>query len=361
MKYPISQLDFQGDFAGFVQLSRAIYGRRAVTDKAMYQWLFSENIFNPQGGHLLHIARDKDKVIASDGLLPVPLRIAGKRYLAAWSVKTMTHPDYQRQGIFRAMTEYSLARAKELGIHLILGFANSNSYPGYEKFGWDFLLERRAVLRPLDIQANISRLPLLKPLAGIGNCLYQSWDKGRIAALAKEAGHVETAILPAAPSSVEVIWSQMQDSFAVLVERSYPYLRWRYNQRPRQDYKFVLARDRDKPLAMLVFRITDRGSCIIVDYVGAPRSPGLPALVYKTIQYCRDKGIRHILNSSGSVFDNCLRQFAFKPLRAALANNMLIACPLEDIDLTPLTTEANWFFSYGDSELDIDLQPRLPE
>lgn len=361
MKYPISPLDFQRDFAGFVALSHAIYGRRAVTDKAMYQWLFAGNIYNPKGVHLFHIARDKDKVIASDGLLPVPLLIAGKRYLAAWSVKTMTHPDYQRQGIFRAMTEYSLGRARELGIHLILGFANSNSYPGYEKFGWDFLLERRAVLRPLDIEASLLKQPLFKPLAGMGNSLYQIWDRRRIAALAKGADAIETAILPAAPPAAEAIWSQMKDSFAVLVERNYPYLHWRYNQRPCQDYKFVLARDGDKPLAMLVFRITDRRSCIIVDYLGPPRSPALPALLYKTIQYCQVKAIRHILNSSGSIFDNCLRQYGFKPLTAALANNMLIACPITEIDLAPLQTEANWFFSYGDSELDIDLQPLSAE
>ena len=135
MKYPISQLDFQRDFSGFVALSQSIYGTRAVTNKEMYQWLFAENIYNPRGIHLLHIARDKERVIASDGLIPVPLCIAGKRYLAAWSVKTMTHPDYQRQGIFRAMTEYSLARARELAFSWS-GFRNSNSYPGYAKFGW---------------------------------------------------------------------------------------------------------------------------------------------------------------------------------------------------------------------------------
>lgn len=357
MQYPVSQLDFQGDFSGFVQLSQSIYGKRAVTNKEMYQWLFAKNIYNPHGIHLLHIAKDKDKVIASDGLIPIPFIIAGKRYLAAWSVKTMTHPDYQRQGVFRGMTEYSLARAKELGIQLILGFANSNSYPGYAKFGWDFLMRRQAIIRPLDIKASLAKRPLLRPLATLGNTLFQSIDHRRIAALEREAGSVNTVILPAAPPAIQGIWPEMKDSFALLVERDYPYFHWRYNLRPGQDYRFVLALDGEKTVAMLIFRETSRGACIIVDYLGPSRSPGLPALLLATIKFCRQKALRHILNSSGRVFDNYLRKFGFKPLGTDLANNMLIACPLGDVDLAPLRSEDNWFFSYGDSELDIDLQP----
>lgn len=357
MQYSIAPLDFQRDFPGFVQLSQAIYGTRAVTSKAMYQWLFAENIYIPQGIHLLHIARDKDKVIASDGLIPVPLFIAGKRYLAAWSVKTMTHPDYQRRGIFRALTEYSLARARELGIHLILGFANANSYPGYAKFGWDFLLERKAVIRLLDIKANLAKSLLPLPLATQGNNLFQWIDGRRVAAMARKAGSVKTVILSSAPPASEAIWREMKDSFTVLVQRDYPYFHWRYNLRPGQDYKFVLALEEDKPRAMLIFRATSRGTCIIVDYLGPSSSPCLPALLLATIEYCRSKGQRHILNSSGRAFDNNLGSFGFKPLKNALANNMLIACPLADIDLSPLKAEDNWFFSYGDSELDIDLQP----
>lgn len=358
VQYPISQLDFQRDFTSFIELSQAIYGKRAVTDQELYQWLFAGNVFNPEGNHLFHVARDGDKVIASDGLLPVPVLIGGKRLLAAWSIKTMTHPDYQRRGIFREMTEYSLTRARELGIQLILGFANSESYPGYEKFGWTFLLERQAALRPLDIQSGLAKRGLFKHLAGLGNSLYQSWDRRRIATLAKEAGAIEAAILPAAPPVVEAIWSRMKTAFSLLVERNYNYINWRYNQRPRQDYKFVLASDAGNPLAMLVFRITNSNACIIVDYLGPRQSPALPALFYKTIQHCREQAVRYIIISSGIAFDSNLKQYGFKPLTAPLSNNMFIACPLEgSMDLSAMQTEANWFFSYGDSELDIDLQP----
>lgn len=359
MKYPISQLDFDRDFPSFVELSHAIYGEKAVSDEAMYRWLFEKNIYNPKSTHLFHVAKDGDRVVASDCLMPVPLMIQGRKYLAAWSIKTMTHPDYQRQGIFRAMTEYNYAKAKELGIDLILGFANSNSFPGYEKFGWDVLVERRAVLRPLDIEKSLAKRSFLKPLARIGNALYRAQDKRRITALAAKAAGYSTEILSQAPDADAAIWPNMLAQVPVLVERDNAYLNWRYNQRPRQDYHFVLARG--KETAVLVFRISAANkSCIIIDYVGSPHSEALPALFHKTILYCLEKDIRYIINSSGSMFDNHLMQnFSFKHLAAPMANNMFIACRLnQEISLPALQKETNWFYSYGDSELDIDLQPR---
>ena len=361
MKYPISQLDFDKDYASFIDLSHAIYGDKAVTDEDMYRWLFAKNIYNSQGGHLFHVAKDGDKVVASDCLMPVPLIIKGKKYSAAWSIKTMTHPDYQRQGIFRAMTEFNLSRAKETGIDLILGFANSNSYPGYKKFGWDVLVERRAIVRPLDIKRSLAKRKLFVPFAGLGNSLFRSIDNRRLAALASKANNYVTEIFPSAPDSCGEIWPMMQASFPILIERDRDYIEWRYNQRPRQDYQFVVARGKNQIEAMLVFRYNQsNGSCIIIDYVGTPKSEALPSLMHKTIEHCLEKDVRYIINSSGSVFDNYLNDhFGFKYLTNPMANNMFIACRLNDtIDLPTLQKESNWFYSYGDSELDIDLQPR---
>ena len=360
MKYPISQIDFHQDFASFVELSQQIYGEKAVTDEAMYRWLFANNRYNPQGTHFFHIAKDGERVVASDCLLPVPLVIHGQRFLAAWSVKTMTHPSYQRQGIFKAMTEYNISRARELGIDLILGFANANSFPGYKKFGWDILFERRAVVRPLDIKRSLAKRKLFKPFALIGNTLYQAYDRKRISALRKKTGEFSAEILPAAPDCIQEIWAKMEAAVPMLIERDWAYLNWRYNQRPRQDYKFVLAREEGKPEAMLIFRTSAvNSSCIIIDYIGAPKSRALPALFSKTIDYCLQKDIRYLINSSSILFDNHLiKNFGFKHLAAPMANNMFIACRLNDaIDLDSLHEETNWFFSYGDSELDIDLQP----
>jgi len=149
-------------------------------------------------------------------------------------------------------------------------------------------------------------------------------------------------------------------SFYHLIERDSAYLDWRYKQRPQQDYRFVIAGDNDKPEAILVFRTCEaNGYCIIIDYIGLPESQAIPILVFCTIKYCLEHNMRCILSSSGSLFDSFLtKNCGFKYLASSLENNMFIACRINDsIDLQTLKEEANWFYSYGDSELDIDLQP----
>lgn len=361
MKYPIAQLDFNKDFSSFADLSKAIYGAKAVNDENLYRWLFEQNIYNPPGSHLLHVAKDGSRVIASDCLMPVPLRIKGTRYLAAWSIKTMTHPDYRRQGIFRAMTEYNIQKAKDTGIDIILGFANANSFPGYEKFGWDVLVERGAVIRPLDIRSILAKRKFPAPIASIGNALYRIYDRRKLATIRERAEQYASDIFNKLPQSANDIWPRSQSGFPIMVEREGPYLEWRYNQRPRQDYKYVTARGREKTESLLIFRISRaNNSCIIIDYVGPPQSLTLPSLFFKTICYCLDNKVRYIINSSGSVFDSYLiENFGFKHLSSPLANNMFIARRLnKSIDLQTLRDETNWFYSYGDSELDIDLQPQ---
>lgn len=359
MRFTIGQLDFDRDFVGFVELSQSIYGAKAVSDESLYRWLFAENVFNPPGGHLFHVARDGNRVVASDGLVPVPLVIGGRRCLAAWSVKTMTHPAYQRQGIFTALTQYGLERAQESGIELVLGFANASSYPGYEKFGWRFLFERRATIRPIDIETSLSKRPFLKPLARTANRLYRYWDQKRVAALSKKSPTFKTVVYETAPAAAGKLWAKALGASTVAVERLYPYLAWRYNQRPNQDYRFIMAGDEDHPEAMLIFRLAGQGICFIIDYLGSVNSAALPLLLAQTMDYCQAKAVRYILNSSGPDFDRRLQKYGYRPLAAALANNMLIAYPLTAVDHTILANESNWQFGYGDSELDIDLLPQL--
>lgn len=357
MKYPITPLDFARDFDSFVQLSRAIYGDNAVTDQDMYRWLAPGNIYNPGGQHLFHVAKDGDKVVASDCLQPAPLIIKGKRYLAAWSIKTMTHPDYRRQGIFTAMTQFNIAKARETGVDVILGFANANSFPGYKKFGWDVLFERRAVLRPLDIREPLRRKIKLNVAATLLNSGFRAWDSLR-------RGRTKIHTIShhnQVPQESQALWPAMEEDFPVLVERVWSYLDWRYNQRPRHDYQALLAKKKNKPAGLLIYRFrAANSSCILVDYVGPADLAVICDLMLALAEISLKHNIRYIISSSGETFDTLLeKKLHFRRLAAPMANNMFIACILNpQLDRDALAETANWFYSYGDSELDIDLQPR---
>jgi len=107
MEREIVRLDMDRDFEAFEDLLKISFGEATNSKKEMYEWLFENNPYN-KSGNMMYLLKEGDKVIGCDGLLPNELYVNGKTLLTAHSVKSMTHPDYKRQGIFRKMTKISI-------------------------------------------------------------------------------------------------------------------------------------------------------------------------------------------------------------------------------------------------------------
>lgn len=92
------------------------------------QWRY----FNgPEGPCPAVLALDGRKVIGFYTGLPTRMRLGPEVISGIQSMDTLTHPDYQRQGIFITLAEACYALAKGRGFEMIYGFPNANSYPGF--------------------------------------------------------------------------------------------------------------------------------------------------------------------------------------------------------------------------------------
>ncbi|MTI94385.1 MAG: GNAT family N-acetyltransferase [Firmicutes bacterium] len=354
MSYPIEALDFQKDFPEFSRLFKVIYDGKEPC-RSMYEWLFVKNVFNREG-HFLHVAKDGAKVVASDCLLPVPVIINGNQYNAAWSIRTMTDPEYQRRGIFRALTNHNIEAARRQGIDLILGFANNNSYPGYVKFGWEVLFERTASYRPLNLEKALTKKLRLPGLAKLANEGYRRYDHRKLQANShRHTGWFRFTNSTQAPPETDSLWAKMHNFAPIMVARHHKYCDWRYNQRPNHKYKFITAYQGAEPAGLLIWRMLKNGSALLVDYVG-PRSKDLiVALANQALIQARNNGANLMLESTGPYFRAELKTLGFRDLGRPLQNNHFIALRLnEKLDSKILGSEENWFFSYGDSEFDLD-------
>ena len=120
MDREIVRLDMTKDFEAFEELSVISFGEATNSKKEMYEWLFEKNPYN-KSGNMMYLLKEGDKVIGCDGLLPNELYVNGKTLLTAHSVKSMTHPDYKKQGIFRMMTENSCERGRQDGVDVVIG------------------------------------------------------------------------------------------------------------------------------------------------------------------------------------------------------------------------------------------------
>ena len=71
------------------------------------------------------------------GVFPIKISWEGKTYLAAQSGDTMTHHNHQGRGLFTQLAKKTYELCRSEGIHLVFGFPNQNSYPGFiKKLEW---------------------------------------------------------------------------------------------------------------------------------------------------------------------------------------------------------------------------------
>lgn len=75
--------------------------------------------------------------VAYYGVIPCFLQYDNKVFLAAQSADTMTHPQHRFKGMFVELSIITFDLCRELGIRLIFGFPNQQSYHGaINKLGW---------------------------------------------------------------------------------------------------------------------------------------------------------------------------------------------------------------------------------
>ena len=81
----------------------------------------------------------EDKPAAYYGVFPITLQYNSEDFVIAQSGDTMTAPAHRKKGLFTRLAQETFGLANELGIKLIYGFPNKNSYPGFKKkLNWVF-------------------------------------------------------------------------------------------------------------------------------------------------------------------------------------------------------------------------------
>jgi hypothetical protein len=81
------------------------------------------------------------------GVFPCFATYNGVKYLVAQSGNTMTHANHTGRGLFTALAKMTYDYCRENRIHLVFGFPNQNSYPGFiKKLDWKHFDDMRAYL-----------------------------------------------------------------------------------------------------------------------------------------------------------------------------------------------------------------------
>ena len=100
-----------------------------------FEWKF---LNNPAGKAIGFVAYHEDNVAGFYGVIPEDFMVNGEKTIIYQSMDTMTHPDFQRQGLFTNLAKKTYEYLIETdGEVFIIGFPGLSSHPGFvKKLGW---------------------------------------------------------------------------------------------------------------------------------------------------------------------------------------------------------------------------------
>jgi hypothetical protein len=102
--------------------------------ESYFRWKY---LLNPHGPLIGTTAWDGNQIAGFYGLIPERYRIQGKGALVYQSMDTMTHPKYQRMGLFSSLAKSTVQNLdRTLGDTPLMGVPGRVALPGFVKAGW---------------------------------------------------------------------------------------------------------------------------------------------------------------------------------------------------------------------------------
>ncbi len=153
-----------GDEQQLYDLAYAIYGDGLgpIANRNMWlkwwDWRFKHSYY---GMPSLWVAESDGKIVGQQTVNYVKMKVGDEVRLAYNSESSMTHPDFQRRGIFQTLCQKSYDEMAEKGIVWGYGNPNLNSHFAFVKrLGWYDLKYYRTFIKPLKVKWGY---PLLFP------------------------------------------------------------------------------------------------------------------------------------------------------------------------------------------------------
>ena len=316
-------------------------GLKLASERDAEYWAWKHEQ-NPFGRSIVLLAEADGRLVGVRAFMRWKLAAGRHVFQVAKPVDTVTHPDYQRRGIFKRLTTEACEVARRDGIGLLFNTPNGNSLPGYLKLGW-----QRVAELPLHVK-------LLSPLGGAWRMARWKLRNGRMPAQEeyfREAPTSAAALFKCDSPGIRDLLLATSASGQLATLRSFDCLRWRYACHPHIRYFVETIRHSGRIGGVLFYRINFRAGLreIIIDDLLVPdgATESIGQLLTKCLRRVRaDYVVAH--GKDGSPVVRTLRKSGFRKLprrRITLVARMLV----DEFSPDPFQV-ANWSLSLGDLE-----------
>jgi len=127
--------------ADYAELFSASFNGDKKLSPEYLRWLYEDN---PHGKVIGVDAFAGGRLAAHYAIIPRHYKFQSREFLAALSVNTATHPDFQGKGLFTKLAQRTYENAADKGVKFVIGAANANSIHGFlKKLGFTELGQSR--------------------------------------------------------------------------------------------------------------------------------------------------------------------------------------------------------------------------
>lgn len=289
-----------------------------------WRWRFEDG---PVEEICIDLAWHGERLAGQYAVLPVRVLRDGEERLWGLSLDTVTHPDFRRRGVFRALTEHLYDRIRPR-VEVVFGFPGARaSYFGmYQKLGWTRIEPHPKLVRVGAVPQRITRgrPPLRALAAGVDRLAAHAQDiHAAISSQILSDRRVVVEVSGSIPEDADALWDRMSRGAGIRVVTDERYLRWRYERHPLHRYRFVTMRRSGDLSGLAVIRPPQAGETgsfghlleVLVD--PSCRTQAVASLVANSIRTLQAMDGRTIwvFAPVGGLLRAVLRGFGFLSLR----------------------------------------------
>jgi len=345
----------EGDEDGILELWKATYPEKEYDRKGWlrwWHWMYKEN---PAGPGRIWLAEHDGRVAGQYSIVPVKMKIADEIINGAQSLDTMTHPNYRHQGIFETLAKETYRQAGKEGIHVVYGFPNEFSYPGFiKKLSWFDICSLQVMIKPLNwgnaLRLKINNKLLLKLGAIAGNFIQQTIYRTPKAPVMKDLMIIQISSFD---DRIDEFWDEVSNQYKIMIVRNKDYLNWRYSA-PEANYSIFVAEKANKICGYLVLEDKIQGGIKIshiFDLI-AQSEEVMHCLASRAIEHCQQNKVDIISYSliASEAYYRVLKRNGFISLPFIKGECFCAFSNSLHISKAFLEDPKSWFAQIGDSD-----------
>jgi glycosyltransferase involved in cell wall biosynthesis len=327
---------------------------RAITlsGEKTSQWWKWQYLENPDGPAIIILAEAHQKIVGHRAIIPVRMKIGNETCMGSYGLDAMTHPDYQRQGIYVSIGKLIYESLIKNGIGIVYGTPNNNAYPIAIKYlQWFDICNVPVMVKIIDWGI------ILKKHLGIPRFMGKPLGKA-FEFIFKKTRHfkspdIEVQQITAFDERMDKFWLKASTIKQTMVVRDMIYLNWRYVYKPDKNYKIYIASRMNEIVGYMVVSLDKKVdlSGIIVDLLLLPgEEPASGLLIGEALKYFKKEKATFVkcLMLRQAPYFKILKKMGFMVFKSAIRLCARINDP--NISKEQNKNPSNWYYTYGDGD-----------